>query len=96
MPYKVDKHIKKGSKVRIRSKRWYDRHKDFNGMVTSVPFHFIEDMAQYCGKEATVVAVGQKNCGGWRPSYDLDIDGGSYNWSAEMFVVPRKHNLHRL
>lgn len=50
MKYKI------GDKVRVKSLKWYNKNKDANGTV-HVPFGFIKEMAQYCGKEFIITQV---------------------------------------
>lgn len=65
------------------------------------PFCFAEEMYEFCGKKAKVVGIGKRYCGisfnnyyYWeepkpgRFALDLiilDIDGGNYSWSLDMF-----------
>ena len=50
MKYKV------GDKVRVKSLDWYNENKDEHGTV-NVPFSFIKEMTQYCGKEFIITQV---------------------------------------
>lgn len=50
MKYKI------GDKVRVKSLDWYNENKDEHGTV-NVPFSFIKEMAQYCGKEFIITQV---------------------------------------
>lgn len=68
---------KVGDKVRIKSKEWWDAQpKDVDGDVTCNEECFTREMAEYCGKVATI----------------SHIDDGAYNlkefeyyWTDEMF-----------
>lgn len=56
---------KKGDLVRVKSREWYDAHKDIDGYVD----RFVPPMARFCGKIATVTTVSDD-------SYTLDLSDG--------------------
>ncbi|MFA5420126.1 MAG: hypothetical protein WC341_16860 [Bacteroidales bacterium] len=89
--------LKEGSKVTIRSKKWFEETpKDEDGDITSVPFMFCDRMAQHCGKKAKIVAVKKdakdELTGIVSDAYKLDIDNGFWTWSEPMFepIEPKK------
>lgn len=65
------------------------------------PFGFAEDMYRFCGKKAKVVGIGKRYCYCdsniyfyWKEPKPgrfaldliiLDIDGGNFSWSLDMF-----------
>ena len=75
-----------GQKVTIKSLDWYNSNKDKNGAVILSAEVFVEEMAEYCGKTATIVDVfkdldGESNA----IMYRIDLDGRGWNWTDEMF-----------
>ena len=75
MKYKV------GDKVRIRSKEWYESHKNKFGKIWTVSLSgegtvcFDQDNAKYCGKEVTIFSVESDN---------YVLRGIPYEWTDEM------------
>ena len=75
MNYKV------GDKVRIKSKEWYESHKNKFGKVWTVCLSgegticFDQDNAEYCGKVLTIAAIEPEN---------YAMVGNSYAWTDEM------------
>lgn len=81
---------KVGDKVRIKPKYWYEQNKnDKYGNVDVGCIPFVQGMANYCGKEATIVS----SQGG---IYILDIDEGFYDWTEEMFEDETKDYVVKL
>lgn len=80
MKYKV------GDKVKIKSKNWYLDNKDEDGYVFFGKATFVDDMAEYCGREAKIVCF---NYGG--AEYLIDIDNGEWSWTDEMFEDSTSH-----
>lgn len=74
---------KVGDKVRIKSRAWYEKWKDENGIV-DVPYTFVEKMSMYCGKIMTIRSVFS--------GFYLQEDDGAYTWSSDMFeeVYPQE------
>ena len=75
-----------GQKVTIKSLDWYNSNKDKNGAVILSAEVFVEEMAEYCGKTATIVDVfkdldGESNA----IMYRIDLDERGWNWTEEMF-----------
>ena len=76
-----------GQKVTIKSLDWYNSNKDYyTGLVELTAETFVEDMAEYCGKTATIVDVfkdldGESNT----TMYRIDLDERGWNWTDEMF-----------
>ena len=73
MKYKV------GDKVKIKSLDWYNANKTEGGEVYLESMVFLQLMSKYCGKVATITTHA------FRYGYYLDIDGGCYHWTDEMF-----------
>ena len=69
---------KKGDKVKVKSRQWYDEKKDEDGNVFSPHYTLVAQMAELCGKTATITAVHDH-------SYYINIDKCGYNWTDEMF-----------
>ena len=75
MKYKV------GDKVRIRSKEWYESHKNKFGKIWTVSLSgegivcFDQDNAKYCGKEVIIFSVDPDN---------YVLRGIPYEWTDEM------------
>lgn len=92
--------FKVGDKVTIRSREWFEQNavlteEDGNCVVIErggIPdkAYFTFEMAEYCSKEATIVAKAKR--GGYLNSREslsdifvLDIDKGAWTWTPEMF-----------
>lgn len=75
MKYKV------GDKVKIRSLEWYNENKDEDGEVFVGNQSFVEDMKEYCGKEAIIT-------GTFINGYFINIDRQCWYWTDEMFEEP--------
>ena len=71
MKYKI------GDIVKIKSQEWYDKNKDEYGRVHCKCL-FVDNMSEYLGKTAKII----EKCDNY---YDLNIDGGKWNWTDEMF-----------
>ena len=71
-----------GQKVTIKSLDWYNSNKDKNGAIILSAEVFVEEMAEYCGKTATIVDVfkDEENF-----LYRIDLDNRGWNWTDEMF-----------
>lgn len=69
---------KKGDKVKVKSRQWYDEKKDEDGNVFSPHYTLVAQMAELCGKTATITAVHDH-------SYYINIDKCGYNWTDGMF-----------
>lgn len=52
MKYKV------GDKVKIKSREWYEEYKSQCGAIKCKGACFVPEMAQYCGRTATIIAIG--------------------------------------
>lgn len=63
-----------GSKVTIRSTKWYNRNKDEQGYVDK----FVPSMEKFCGKQAIITGIAYDR-------YMIDIDDGLWLWSDYMF-----------
>ena len=74
-----------GQKVTIKSLDWYNSNKDKNGAVKLAEEVFVEEMAEYCGKVATIVDVFKDLDGGDAIMYRIDLDHRDWNWTEEMF-----------
>lgn len=70
---------KVGDKVRIKSKEWYDKNKDYDGDVLCQGTYLSSSMAYYCGKMATITRIEASNL------YRIDIDNGEWWWTDGMF-----------
>lgn len=68
-----------GDKVKIKSKEWYDKNKDYYGDVLCQDTYLSPTMANYCGKMATITRIETNNL------YRIDIDNGEYWWNNGMF-----------
>jgi hypothetical protein len=81
--------INVGDTVRIKPLSWYEKNKNSDGEVPT-PSSFVDMMAVYCGKKATVVGVYKQE--GKPIIYSLDICVEDFwNWDWEMFssVTPK-------
>ena len=76
-----------GQKVTIKSLDWYNSNKDYyTGLVKLTAETFVQDMAEYCGKTATIVDVFKDLDGGSNVTiYRIDLDDRGWNWTEEMF-----------
>ena len=73
MKYKV------GDKVRIKSKDWYEKNRDYSGYIWLQLAVFNYLMAKHCGEIATITEI-------WEDSiYNIDIDKYNFSWTDEMF-----------
>ena len=75
-----------GQKVTIKSLDWYNSNKDKNGAVKLAEEVFVEEMAEYCGKTATILDA-FKDLDGESDAimYRIDLDERGWNWTNEMF-----------
>lgn len=77
----MDPKYKVGDKVRIRSKEWYDSHKNKFGKVWTKSLSgeynvcFDQDFVKYCGREAVIFSVEPEN---------YTLKGIPYAWTDEM------------
>lgn len=72
---------KVGDTVTIKSFDWYNDNKDTWGDV-SLDYGniiFVPEMSSYCGKNAKITSLTEDYF------YYLDIDGGGWAWSDDMF-----------
>lgn len=69
---------KVGDKVRIRSKEWYERNKNENGIVVASTVNFNENMSKFLGKEAVITNV-------YNGYYTINLTGDLYIWDDYMF-----------
>ena len=90
-PYQLDLEVKDrkpvitpkvGDKVKIKSRKWYDKWKDAEGDVR-VPRTFLDEMKEYCGK---TMEVTRENV------FSFSLEGSIYSFSMEMFeeVYPKQ------
>ena len=73
MKYKV------GDKVRIKSKDWYEKNRNF-GRYIGLPlddFNYL--MAKHCGEIATITEILEDSV------YKIGIDKDNFNWTDKMF-----------
>lgn len=76
---------KAGDKVRIRSKEWYESHKNKFGKIWTDSLSgegvvcFDQDNAKYCGKEVIIFSVESEN---------YVLRGIPYKWTDEMIEGP--------
>ena len=76
-----------GQKVTIKSLDWYNSNKDKNGAIILSTEVFVEEMAEYCGKTATILDA-FKDLDGESDAimyYRIDLDERGWNWTDEMF-----------
>ena len=72
---------RKGDKVRIKSREWYNANKNSEGAVLFNGLRiFDEDMSKFCGKVVTIEHYNER----WH-SYDIKEDGKVNFWYDEMF-----------
>ena len=83
-----------GQKVTIKSLDWYNSNKDKNGAIILSAEVFVEEMAEYCGKTATIVDV-FKDLDGESDAimYRIDLDHRDWNWTEEMFEPERVEDV---
>lgn len=74
-----------GQKVTIKSLDWYNSNKDKNGAIVLSTEVFVEDMAEYCGKVATILDSFEDLDRGDAVMYRIDLDNRGWNWTEEMF-----------
>ena len=71
--------FKVGDKVRIKSKDWYEKNRNF-GRYIGLPlddFNYL--MAKHCGEIATITEILEDSV------YKIDIDKDNFNWTDKMF-----------
>ena len=84
-----------GQKVIIKSLDWYNANKDVDtGVIKLTTEVFVEDMAEYCGKTATIVDV-FKDFDGVDDNimYRIDLDNRGWNWTDEMFELEKAEDV---
>ena len=83
-----------GQKVTIKSLDWYNSNKDKNGAVILSAEVFVEEMAEYCGKTATILDA-FKDLDGESDAtmYRIDLDERGWNWTEEMFELERAEDV---
>lgn len=102
-PYQLDLEVKDrkpdivpkvGAKVKIKSREWYEKWKDSEGVV-QVLYRFTEDMAKHCGRVFTVKGA---NLGSRDWLFKLEEDEKQMNWSLEMFeeVYPQESSKEEI
>jgi hypothetical protein len=76
--------LKVGDRIKINSLDWYNsKEKDpFSDSIKLDGNDFVTDMIEYLGKEAVITRVFYHK---GVPNYCLDIDGGDWGWTDEMF-----------
>jgi len=85
--------MKTNSKVRIKSKKWYDSLKDGSGMISGnkIPLGFNNSMSSFCGKVATIVGAGKIYWDGKTLTYyRIDLDQSRWKWADDMFDTTHK------
>lgn len=70
MRYKV------GDTVRVKSLKWYNENRDWEGNISFVNSVFVNTMRQYCGKQTKVIGINHhfyclEDCGIWRFTDDM-------------------------
>ena len=76
-----------GQKVTIKSLDWYNANKNEDtGAIILDAEVFVEEMAEYCGKTATILDA-FKDLDGESDAimYRIDLDNRGWNWTEEMF-----------
>jgi hypothetical protein len=69
--------------------RNFDPPLENDGLALRVmPFGFAHEMAKYCGRKAKIMLVTDTKTG--FKEYELDIDGGAFSWSYNMFKEGKK------
>ena len=86
--------LKLGQKVTIKSLDWYNSNKDKNGAVKLAEEVFVEEMAEYCGKTATILDA-FKDLDGESDAtmYRIDLDERGWNWTDEMFELEKVEDV---
>lgn len=75
-----------GQKVTIKSLDWYNSNKDENGAIKLAAETFVKEMAEYCGKTATILDAFEDLDGESDAiMYRIDLDNRDWNWTDEMF-----------
>ena len=83
-----------GQKVTIKSLDWYNSNKDKNGAIKLSAEVFVEEMAEYCGKTATILDAFKDLDGGSNATmYRIDLDHRDWNWTEEMFEPERVEDV---
>ena len=82
-----------GQKVTIKSVDWYNSNKDKNGAVKLASEVFVEEMAEYCGKTATILDVLKDLDGEDAIMYRIDLDNRGWKWTEEMFEPERVEDV---
>lgn len=75
--------FKKNSKVKIKSKAWYNAKKNSHGFAETGICGFCQDMSAWCGLEMTVSKVIKDDDGSIY--YKMVEDSGKYSWDENMF-----------
>lgn len=70
-----------GDKVKIKSKKWYDKNKDLYGTIHISP-GFIDEMSSLCG---CVVTILYKRYNNHFDKYTYMVEGSIYAWTEEFF-----------
>ena len=71
--------FKVGDKVRIKSKDWYEKNRDYSGYIWLQLAVFNYLMAKHCGEIATITEILEDSV------YKIDIDKYNFSWTDEMF-----------
>ena len=72
---------RKGDKVRIKSREWYNANKNSEGAIIFPNFRiFDESMSKFCGKVVTIATYVSRG-----DYYDIEEDGNVNYWCGEMF-----------
>ena len=83
-----------GQKVTIKSLDWYNSNKDKNGAIVLSAEVFVEEMAEYCGKTATILDTFKDLDGESDDTmYRIDLDERGWNWTDEMFEPERVEDV---
>ncbi len=72
MKYKV------GDAVKIKSENWYKINRNESGDVKVPGNSFVSYMSMYCGQLTKITRI-------YKEQYRIDIDGGYWSWTDEMF-----------
>jgi hypothetical protein len=76
--------LKEGDKVRVKSLEWYRDNRDINGEVKTEGNTFIEEMKEYCGKEAIITDYFSDIL------FHIDIDDENWGWTIGMVEIVEK------
>lgn len=76
--------FKKNSKVKIKSKAWYNAKKNSHGFAETGICGFSKDMAEWCGQEMTISKVIKDEDGSIY--YKMIEDNGKFSWDENMFM----------